>query len=176
MSEKARGGRREREERRDKCEGLTTLAKGCANASANRLDTLYASIRHFPLCARKHEGEGEGVKEGEKNERDKLPLTCVCVTYSIHTHTQTVVKLWYDVCIMCFLVINGIITMCNHSVLHLTWATQVVVAEWLRRWTRNPLGSPRAGSNPADNESFGGILPMTTMLLRVMWPHHNIQT
>uniref|UniRef100_A0AAR2JIA4 Cilia- and flagella-associated protein 418 n=1 Tax=Pygocentrus nattereri TaxID=42514 RepID=A0AAR2JIA4_PYGNA len=27
----------------------------------------------------------------------------------------------------------------------------VVVAEWLRRWTRNPLGSPRAGSNPADN-------------------------
>ena len=28
----------------------------------------------------------------------------------------------------------------------------VVVAEWLRRWTRNPLGSPRAGSNPADYE------------------------
>ena len=27
----------------------------------------------------------------------------------------------------------------------------VVVAEWLRRWTRNPLGSSRAGSNPADN-------------------------
>src|SRR4029434_6372957 len=24
------------------------------------------------------------------------------------------------------------------------------LAEWLRRWTRNPLGSPRAGSNPAD--------------------------
>ncbi|KAM7229555.1 hypothetical protein CapIbe_019671, partial [Capra ibex] len=22
------------------------------------------------------------------------------------------------------------------------------VAEWLRRWTRNPLGFPRAGSNP----------------------------
>ena len=121
MSEKARGGRREREERRDKCEGLTTLAKGCANASANRLDTLYASIRHFPLCARKHEGEGEGVKEGEKNERDKLPLTCVCVTYSIHTHTQTVVKLWYDVCIMCFLVINGIITLSvKNSSFHLT--------------------------------------------------------
>ena len=30
----------------------------------------------------------------------------------------------------------------------------VVVAEWLRRWTRNPLGSPRAGSNPADYEFF----------------------
>ena len=30
----------------------------------------------------------------------------------------------------------------------------VVVAEWLRRWTRNPLGSSRAGSNPADNEIF----------------------
>ena len=24
------------------------------------------------------------------------------------------------------------------------------MAERLRRWTRNPLGSPRAGSNPAD--------------------------
>ena len=31
---------------------------------------------------------------------------------------------------------------------------QVVVAEWLRRWTRNPLGSARAGSNPADYEIF----------------------
>ena len=30
----------------------------------------------------------------------------------------------------------------------------VVVAEWLRRWTRNPLGSPRAGSNPADYEEL----------------------
>ena len=29
---------------------------------------------------------------------------------------------------------------------------RVVVAEWLRRWTRSPLGSPRAGSNPADYE------------------------
>ena len=27
-------------------------------------------------------------------------------------------------------------------------------AEWLRRWTRNPLGSPRAGLNPADNGSI----------------------
>ena len=24
------------------------------------------------------------------------------------------------------------------------------MAEWLRRWTRNLLGSPRAGLNPAD--------------------------
>ena len=32
--------------------------------------------------------------------------------------------------------------------------SQVVVAEWLRRWTRNPLGSSRAGSNPADYEIF----------------------
>ena len=30
------------------------------------------------------------------------------------------------------------------------YTIKVVVAEWLRRWTRNPLGSPRAGSNPAD--------------------------
>ena len=28
------------------------------------------------------------------------------------------------------------------------------MAEWLRRWTRNPLGSPRAGSNPADYVTF----------------------
>ena len=31
-------------------------------------------------------------------------------------------------------------------------AMWVVVAEWLRRWTWNPLGSPRAGSKPADND------------------------
>ena len=24
-----------------------------------------------------------------------------------------------------------------------------LMAEWLRRWTRNPMGSARAGSNPA---------------------------
>ena len=29
-----------------------------------------------------------------------------------------------------------------------------VMAEWLRRWTRNPMGSPRAGSNPAYDEVF----------------------
>ena len=28
----------------------------------------------------------------------------------------------------------------------------VVVAEWLRRWTWNPLGFPRVGSNPTDYE------------------------
>ena len=28
------------------------------------------------------------------------------------------------------------------------------MAEWLRRWTRNPLGSARAGSNPADYDHF----------------------
>ena len=27
--------------------------------------------------------------------------------------------------------------------------SRAVMAEWLRRWTRNPMGSPRAGSNPA---------------------------
>ncbi len=26
---------------------------------------------------------------------------------------------------------------------------RAVMAEWLRRWTRNPMGFPRAGSNPA---------------------------
>ena len=36
------------------------------------------------------------------------------------------------------------------SFLSVRAGTEVVVAEWLRRWTRNPLGSPRVGSNPAD--------------------------
>ncbi len=46
------------------------------------------------------------------------------------------------------------------STLHLNWQPSnlvgkttcqrcAVVAEWLRRWTWNPMGSPRAGSNPA---------------------------
>ena len=45
----------------------------------------------------------------------------------------------------------------NHLVLKDKWRKSlllvvhsVVVAEWLRRQTRNLLGSPRAGSNPAD--------------------------
>ena len=29
---------------------------------------------------------------------------------------------------------------------------EVYVAEWLRRWIANPLGSPRAGSIPAADE------------------------
>ena len=29
-----------------------------------------------------------------------------------------------------------------------------VVAEWLRRWTRNPLGYARTGSNPVDSVAF----------------------
>ena len=32
--------------------------------------------------------------------------------------------------------------------------TAAVVAEWLRRWTRNPMGSPRTGSNPVGSEYF----------------------
>jgi hypothetical protein len=31
---------------------------------------------------------------------------------------------------------------------------QVTVAEWLRRWTRNPMGFPRVGSNPARDVTF----------------------
>lgn len=37
--------------------------------------------------------------------------------------------------------------------------SRVVVAEWLRRWTRNPLGSPRAGSNPAGYDFAKIFLP-----------------
>ena len=28
------------------------------------------------------------------------------------------------------------------------------MAEWLRRWTRNPMGSSRVGSNPTHSEIF----------------------
>ncbi len=28
------------------------------------------------------------------------------------------------------------------------------MAEWLRRWTRNPMGISRAGSNPVHDELF----------------------
>ena len=37
---------------------------------------------------------------------------------------------------------------------HTTFGTYAVVAEWLRRWTRNPLGSARTGSNPVGSELF----------------------
>ena len=36
--------------------------------------------------------------------------------------------------------------------------SQVVVAERLKRWTRNPLGSNRAGSNPVDYLHFSIVL------------------
>ena len=32
--------------------------------------------------------------------------------------------------------------------------SQTVMAEWLRSWTRNPMGFPCAGSNPAHSVSF----------------------
>ena len=46
-----------------------------------------------------------------------------------------------------------------------TFFQAVVVAEWLRRWTRNPLGSPRAGSNPADYVFFFFLLPLLSLFL-----------
>ena len=33
-------------------------------------------------------------------------------------------------------------------------SSAVMVAEWLRRWTRNPMGSPRTGSNPVYDALF----------------------
>ena len=40
----------------------------------------------------------------------------------------------------------------EHSALNLIASD--VMAEWLRRWTRNPMGSSRAGSVPARSETF----------------------
>ena len=38
------------------------------------------------------------------------------------------------------------------------------MAEWLRRWTANPLGSARAGSNPVINE-FLVLIELKNFLL-----------
>ena len=38
------------------------------------------------------------------------------------------------------------------------------MAEWLRRWTRNPMGSSRAGSNPARSGSNFYFLHSLTSL------------
>ena len=40
--------------------------------------------------------------------------------------------------------------------------SSAAVAEWLRRWTWNPMGSARVGSNPADRDIF---LPVCVCLL-----------
>ena len=49
----------------------------------------------------------------------------------------------------------------------------VVMAEWLRRWTRNPLGSARAGSNPADYDHtsflFLFLIPKTQFFFLLFW-------
>ena len=39
------------------------------------------------------------------------------------------------------------------------------VAEWLRRWTANPMGSARVGSNPIFNEIF--FLPAIDFVLNL---------
>ena len=45
------------------------------------------------------------------------------------------------------------------------------MAERLRRWTRNPLGSPRAGSNPADYGPFKVL--KTSMIFNYIEPNRN---
>ena len=52
------------------------------------------------------------------------------------------------------------------------------MAEWLRRWTRNPMGSSRAGSNPARSgftfsfllftQSFTSLRLYVKVLIRTM--------
>ena len=36
----------------------------------------------------------------------------------------------------------------------MNFGLHAVVSEWLRRWTRNPLGSARTGSNPVYSVLF----------------------
>ena len=52
------------------------------------------------------------------------------------------------------------------------------MAELFRRWTRNPLGSPRAGSNPADyveefDFSFSIITHMNNFWIVHLLAHEN---
>ena len=48
------------------------------------------------------------------------------------------------------------------------------MAERLRRWTRNPLGSPRAGSNPADYVIFVFFKVLkTSIIFNYMEPNRN---
>lgn len=60
--------------------------------------------------------------------------------------------------------------MVSPIVAHTTLPACVVVAEWLRRWTRNPLGSPRAGSNPADYDLHCPFLTPGHALPHVLHP------
>ena len=47
------------------------------------------------------------------------------------------------------------------------YAMYVVVAEWLRRWTRNPLGSPRVGSNPTDYAFFSFFFLLNSFFMNI---------
>ena len=67
---------------------------------------------------------------------------------------------------------QGIVGLCSlwiwlAHILKPSFVNWVVVAEWLRRWTRNPLGSPRAGSSPADNAKRLFFCPMPFIFLSV---------
>ena len=53
-----------------------------------------------------------------------------------------------------------------NKILHQT----AVVAEWLRRWTRNPLGSARTGSNPVGSDHFDRYVMVTSAIIPVYLP------
>ena len=48
----------------------------------------------------------------------------------------------------------------------------VVMAEWLRRWTRNPMGFSRAGSNPAHDDFYFFSLTFVLTLSFVILSFH----
>jgi hypothetical protein len=41
-----------------------------------------------------------------------------------------------------------------------TQVSPAAMAEWLRRWTRNPMGSSRVGSNPTRSAPFFRNFPI----------------
>ena len=52
-------------------------------------------------------------------------------------------------CVLLFSVLgSGVDDMCRGTLTRDRSKSHDTVSEWLRRWTRNPLGSAREGSNP----------------------------
>ena len=71
---------------------------------------------------------------------------CILITdqYTSHAMTFSMHGLYYPILALYDLFINDI----KYSPTRLYVTISDEVAEWLRRWTANPLGSARVGSNP----------------------------
>ena len=87
-------------------------------------------------------------KLSRKGFWEYVPICCSCLPFTNNCYCGH--KLYSNTCANCL----------HYEIMYLEYVffkcDVVVVAEWLRRQTRNLLGSARAGSNPA-NDGFGGF-------------------